>query len=135
LSSDAVEEIVQAHEDAPGLVSSCGDDALDEELFQVFMTLVSKCDELIFIRRIFITPLGMSAGKARSLFGGSVAEQQGVPGGLVLVAWTRELIRVKHLADIVGRGTVRHGIQVEAQLRPSRRERFDELLGHFVHSA
>jgi len=70
LSSDAVEEIVEAHEDVPRLVSSCGDDALDEELFQVFLTpalpdLVSKGDELIFSRRIFITPPGVGTGKAR----------------------------------------------------------------------
>lgn len=83
LSGDAVQQIVEAHEGAPGLVSSCGDDALDEELFKVFLTsalpdLVSKGDELIFSRRAFLIPPGVGAGKASSPFGCSMFEQQGV---------------------------------------------------------
>jgi len=81
LSGDVVQQIVEAHESVPGLVSSCGDDALDEELFKVFLTsalpdLVSKGDELIFSRRIFFIPPGVGAGKASLPFGGSVVEQQ-----------------------------------------------------------
>jgi len=51
----------------------------------------------------------------------------------VLVAWAREFIRIKRLAYVVGRGAIRHGFCVEAQLRPRRREFLYELPGHFVH--
>ena|GEM_PF-6612267 len=107
-------------------------------MFKVFLTsalpnLVSKGDELIFSRRIFFIPPGVGAGKSSLPFGYSVVEQQIVAGGLVLVTWAREFIRVKRLAYVVSRGAKRHGVCVEAQLRPRRREFFYELPGHFVH--